>query len=140
MTKKVLARGDWPKTSPSCTNPGAQIPIFPGVAVPYCASGGHATVAWPCSGATAVLKPHLPLLESWYRVHRKPSGLSRSLPTRSERRGGAPGRLGAPRRVHRRLADRVGAAHARATAAEGPRNLAAIRAHRARRKPLRFEG
>src|SRR6266403_900786 len=36
------------------------IPIFPGVALPYWASGGQATAGWPCSEATVVLKRHLP--------------------------------------------------------------------------------
>src|SRR6267378_3124758 len=35
------------------------IPIFPGVALPYWASGGHATAGWRCSEAAVVLKRHL---------------------------------------------------------------------------------
>src|SRR5882762_6107902 len=112
------------------------IPIFPGVALPYWASGGQATAGWPCSEATVVLKRHLPrrlprrrgfryLIAIGARDARRiPSALSRSPPRRGERRGRAPAHLDPGGRAHRRVANRLGAAHAApappASARDGP--------------------
>src|SRR5207248_9826110 len=102
------------------------IPIFPGVAVPYWASGGHATVGWPCSEATALLKLHLPgelprrrgfryLSANGGRdSHRIASCFWRSIPRRAERRGCAAPHVDDRRRGHSRLADSLGAPHASA--------------------------
>src|SRR5205814_9815772 len=111
------------------------IPIFPGVAVPYCASGGQAAVAWPCSWAAVLLTPHLRfgsvvalaacpalprprafryLIEADDAEGRDDSRIrvSRSHPGCGERRGRAPSDLGGLRRLDRRMADLVGVPHA----------------------------
>src|ERR1700682_2295611 len=131
------------------------IPIFPGVAVPYWASGGHAAAGWPCSWATVVLKPRLPLVLPRRRRFRylivvvdtggrdtccNPSWLSRPPPGRGERRRRAPARVGGPGRAHRGVAHRLGAPHAAPSPAAGPRVGAAVRAHRAGRRPLWLQG
>src|SRR6267142_3961777 len=131
------------------------IPIFPGVALPYWASGGQATAGWPCCEATVVLKRHLPLRarrlprRRGFRyliatgprdARRNPSALSRSPPRRSERRGRPPAHLDSAGRAHRRVANRLGAAHAAPAPPASPRDGPAVRAHRTGRRSLRLEG
>src|SRR6267143_732238 len=112
------------------------IPIFPGVALPYWASGGHATAGWPCSEAAVVLTRHLPLRRLPRRrgfrylivatgvrdARRNPSAFSRSPPRRGERRGRAPAHLDPGGRAHRRVANRLGAAHTAPARPAGPRD------------------
>src|SRR6266850_7032049 len=132
------------------------IPIFPGVALPYWASGGHATAGWPCSEAAVVLKRHLlPRARRlprrrWFRylivatgardARRNPSAFSRPPPGRGERRSRAPAHLDPGGRAHRRVANRLGAAHAAPAPPASARDGPAVRAHRAGRRRLRLEG
>src|SRR5438067_5889377 len=109
------------------------IPIFPGVAVPYWASGGHAAVACPCSWATVLLKPHLRLpcsrgfrylivgFERW-NAKRRPIPASRSHPGMDRRRGRPPAHLGRAHGAHCRVADLVGEPYADAAQTAGPRD------------------
>src|SRR5467141_2569077 len=132
------------------------IPIFPGVALPYWASGGHATAGWPCSEVTVVLKRHLPLharrlprrrgfryliVPTGVRdARRNPSILSRSPPRGGERRGRASAHLDSGDRAHRRVAHRLGAPHAPPAPPASPRDGPSVRAHRTGRRRLRDKG
>src|SRR5205823_3529019 len=129
------------------------IPIFPGVAVPYWASGGQAAVACPCSWATVLLKPHLrlPCSPSFRylilgfetdacNANRRPSRASRSHPDMDRRCGRTPSHLDRDHRAHCRVADLVGAPYAGASEIAGAGDRPAVRAHRGGWRRVRLEG